>query len=92
MRKGEKRPPGVGRQKGTPNKKSVELAELMANKYPHYDPVVSMAEIANDPSVDLQHRITCHKEVAKYVRPQLRSMTIQGSIGVVDLTIGKMPE
>jgi len=51
-----------------------------------------MAEIANDITVDLQLRITCHKEVAKYVRPQLRSMTIQGNIGVVDLTVGKLPE
>lgn len=89
---GDPRPAGAGRKKGQKTKRSLELEEIMATKFPNYDPVASMAEIANDITVDLQLRITCHKEVAKYVRPQLRSMTIQGNIGVVDLTVGKLPE
>jgi hypothetical protein len=32
-----------GRIKGTPNKKSSELCELIAEKLPDYDPVLSMA-------------------------------------------------
>lgn len=89
---GDPRPAGAGRKKGQLTKRSLDLEELMATKFPGYDPVAAMAEIAIDAKVDLQLRIMCHKEVAKYVRPQLRSTTISGTIGVADLTVGEMPK
>jgi hypothetical protein len=88
---GQPRPPGAGRRPGTPNKAKSELANLLHEKFPGYDPLMAMAEIAQDVEVELSLRITCHKEVAQYLRPKLRSTTVTGTLGVVDLTIGKMP-
>lgn len=68
-----------GRQKGTTNKNKAELRALLAEKFPDYHPVAAMAAIANDSKVKLEHRITCHREVAKYVEPQLKA--VEHSVG-----------
>lgn len=92
FKKGEPRPPSAGRKKGTRNKVLSEVAEMLHKEFPDYDPIMAMAKIARDETIDLQLRITCHKEVAQYIRPKLRSTIIEGTIGVVDLTVGEMPK
>lgn len=42
-----------------------------------YDPVVSMALVAVDRRTPLGDRIKCNAEVARYVRPQLKSIEVQ---------------
>lgn len=91
FKKGDQKPAVSGRKKGTPNKAKSELAGMLHEKFPGYDPLMAMAEIAQDVEVELSLRIMCHKEVAQYLRPKLRSTTVTGTLGVVDLTIGKMP-
>ena len=82
-----------GRPKGSRNKRSLELAELLAKQFPGYDPVAAMAAMANDTSLDEPLRLAANKEVAKYVRPQLKAiehstqgggMNIVWSTGVPD--------
>ncbi len=65
-----------GRTSGTPNKKSKILSELLLEKFPEYHPVLAMAAIANDEKQDINIRFHAHKEVAKYICPQLKSITI----------------
>ncbi|MCH7928628.1 MAG: hypothetical protein IID03_11735 [Candidatus Dadabacteria bacterium] len=72
---------GAGRKEGSRNKKSVELEELMQDKFPDYDPVCAMAEIANDKKVNISLRLAAHKEVAKYRRPQLKAIEVTGADG-----------
>lgn len=60
------------------NKMQRELAELLHESFPGYDPVHAMAAIANDERNDLTIRLQASKEVARYVRPALRSMEIKG--------------
>ena len=86
-------PSKMGRPKGSRNKRTAELAELLAKQFPGYDPVTAMAAMANDKSLDETLRLAANKEVAKYVRPQLKAiehstqgggMNIVWSTGVPD--------
>ena len=75
-----------GRRKGSKNKRTMELAELLEEKFPGYDPVVQLAGFANDENNDLSLRSSCAKEVAKYVRPQLKAIehsTQAGGMNIV---------
>jgi len=90
--KGGKRP-GAGRPKGSKSKRTMELAELLEARFPGYDPVIQLSEFAHDESLDMTIRSSCAKEVAKYVRPQLKAiehstqgggMNIVWSTGVPD--------
>ena len=74
------------RPAGTPNKNKQALIALLEAKYPGYQPVVSMAEIANDMDNDLQMRFNAHKEVAQYIVPKLKAVEHTGNI---DSTITK---
>ncbi|MFA5875209.1 MAG: hypothetical protein WC901_00780 [Candidatus Margulisiibacteriota bacterium] len=97
--KGIAKPPGSGKQKGTPNKTSrsliAQLDELgMSEGIDH--PVVWMYKVAhgliafdvfNGEEIvkipaDANQRITCMKEVAKYVSPQLKAIDHTGNVGV----------
>jgi len=62
-----------GRQVGTPNKNRTALRERLASNYPDYDPLIALAEIALDQSNDLSVRIDCHKTIAAYVHPKMRT-------------------
>ena len=74
------------RPAGTPNKNKQALIALLEARYPGYQPVVSMAEIANDMDNDLQMRFNAHKEVAQYIVPKLKAVEHTGNI---DSTITK---
>lgn len=70
-----------GRQKGTPNKPKQALIEMMAERWPGYHPVMAMADIANDDSVDLETRFAAHREVAQYVEPKRKAVEHTGPDG-----------
>ena len=63
-----------GRQKGTKNHKKHELTELLEQHFPGYNPVIQMASIAQDESVDMAHRVQCAKEIANYILPKRKSI------------------
>jgi hypothetical protein len=65
-----------GRLPGTPNKKSLEVRELIAKTYPDYHPLLALCEIAVDKNNDVALRLQANKEVAKYVCPQLKTITL----------------
>lgn len=50
--------------------------------YPGYHPLVAIAQIAHsmDRDVDARLRFDCHKTIAKYVEPELKSLEIKGQI------------
>lgn len=57
-----------------------QLMDLLQDEFPGYDPVVSMAYIAHDERYPIDLRFAAHKEVARYVRPQLKAMEISGQL------------
>jgi hypothetical protein len=65
-----------GRKEGTPNKDRKELIEMLRDKYPDYHPVIALAEIAHTSKSEVL-RYKAHREVAKYICPQLRSIEVK---------------
>ncbi|MET0063216.1 MAG: hypothetical protein ABW176_13070 [Candidatus Thiodiazotropha endolucinida] len=70
-----------GRKQGTPNKRTEEISELLKKKFPKYNPVVQMAEIAQDKKVDMNLRVQCAKEVAQYLFPKRKAIEVSPGAG-----------
>jgi len=65
-----------GRVVGTPNGERKALSEILKGRYPDYHPVLALAEIGNDMQNDIAVRLQAHKEVAKYICPQLKAVEL----------------
>ena len=53
------------------------LAEIR-RFYPEYHPLVSIARLAHKEGVDVRLLYDCHKTIAKYVEPELKSLEVRG--------------
>ena len=62
-----------GRQKGIPNKNRAALLTKLDEAFPSYDPLLALVEIAQDPGVELSMRVDCHKTLASYIYPKMRT-------------------
>ena len=62
-----------GRQKGTPNKNRAALLAKLDDAFPSYDRLLALVEIAQDPETDLSMRVDCHKALASYIYPKMRT-------------------
>lgn len=70
-----------GRAKGTPNKKTQELLDMVtATGCPH--PIQGMAEVAvaAREADDYELAQSCYKEIAQYIVPKKRSVEHKGEI------------
>ena len=56
--------------------KHAALRDRVEEVLPGYDPVVSIAQIANDDSVPIAVRLECHRDVAKYTTPMVKAAEI----------------
>ena len=63
-----------GRAKGTPNRDKQVLRDRLSSSYPEYDPILAMVEMANDESLEPSMRLDCHKTIANYIHPKMRSI------------------
>lgn len=70
-----------GRQKGTPNKDTKALQDRIAERYPGWDPVEAMAEIAQDDKNDVMIRLAALKEIAQYIHPKRKAIEHTGKDG-----------
>ena len=70
-----------GRQKGTPNKDTKALQDRIAERYPGWDPVEAMAEIAQDDTNDVMIRLAALKEIAQYIHPKRKAIEHTGKDG-----------
>lgn len=80
-----------GRQKGTPNKDTKALCDRIASKYPGWDPVEAMAEIARDEQNDVMIRLAALKEIAQYIHPKRKAIEHTGTVTVPSVTINVPP-
>lgn len=57
-------------------KETSAVLAMIQQKYPGYHPLMSIAEIAHnpDPTIDWDLRFNCHKTIAKFVEPELKSV------------------
>jgi hypothetical protein len=68
-----------GRQTGTPNKRTLAVAERLATL--DCNPIEGMAGIAIDESQPMQLRATMYRELAQYVAPKRKAMEVTGEDG-----------
>jgi hypothetical protein len=65
-----------GRQKGTPNKKTLIKADDLLLEL-DVNPIQRLIEIAESDEATIDHRINCYKEIARYTYPKLKSQDIR---------------
>ena len=68
-----------GRKKGTPNKKTTELMELLGD----YNPIVRLIEIAKDENTSLDMQVKINLDLLPYIYPKRKS---------IDMNSNDMPE
>ena len=69
------RPKIGGRQKGTPNKKTLIRADELLIQL-NINPIQKLIELAESDEATIDHKINCYKEIAKYTYPKHRSQDI----------------
>ena len=72
-----------GRDKGTPNKKTVALQErvkkfMQKQGIKNFDPLVALAGIAVDKATPLKLKVESLKELAQYLHPKRRAVEVSG--------------
>jgi non-ribosomal peptide synthetase component E (peptide arylation enzyme) len=65
-----------GRQKGTPNKKTLIKADDLLLEL-GVNPIQKLVEIAESDLSSLDQKINCYKEIAKYTYPKFKSQDIR---------------
>ena len=65
-----------GRTPGTPNKRTAELVERLAEL--ECDPVEGLAKIASDPSTDSALRARVYVDLLPYLYPKRKSVELSG--------------
>ena len=68
-----------GRQIGTPNKRTLEVRERLAEL--NCDPIQGMALIAMDPEATLELRGRMFAELAAYIAPKRKAVELSGADG-----------
>jgi hypothetical protein len=68
-----------GRQKGTPNKRTIAVAETLAAL--GCDPIKQMGKIALDERVEVSVRVQVLKELCQYVAPKRKAVEVTGEDG-----------
>jgi hypothetical protein len=63
-----------GRKRGTPNKRTQELSEKLAEL--GCDPAAGLAAIADDPKTPIELRVSCYKELATYLYPKRKAVDL----------------
>ena len=56
------------------------LLGMIQREFPSYHPLISIARIAHHGDADLKTQLECHKTIAKYVEPELKSIEVKGEI------------
>jgi hypothetical protein len=65
---------------------------MIRERYPDYDPLRAMIEMANEPDADPGLRFAAHKEVAGYIYPKRKAVEVSGEDGEkLDVTIHLVP-
>jgi len=65
-----------GRQKGTPNKKTLIKADDLLLKL-NVNPIQMLIEIAESDLSSIDQKINCYKEISKYTYPKFKSQELR---------------
>lgn len=53
------------------------LLEMINSKYPDYHPVMAIAELAHRNNLPPEVELNCHKAIADYITPKVKSVEIK---------------
>lgn len=56
------------------------LLGMLQKEFPSYHPLIAIARIAHRGDADLKLQFDCHKTIAKYVEPEIKSIEVKGEI------------
>lgn len=56
------------------------LLGMIQKEFPQYHPLIAIARIAHHGDADLKLQFECHKTIAKYVEPELKSIEVKGGM------------
>ena len=79
---GDKRPPNAGRKKGTPNKKTKELLEVLGS----FNPAEKLMQLYEE-SDDKDLKASIAKELMKYIYPQRKAVEMTGDVVLPEINI-----
>ena len=60
--------------------RSSALVTMLHAEFPNYHPLLSIARLAHHEDADLRLQFECHKTIAKYLEPELKSVEVKGEI------------
>ena len=63
-----------------PKSRREALLSLIHSHYPGYHPLVAIAHIAHNEDAELRLQYDCHKTIAKYIEPELKSLEVKSEI------------
>lgn len=53
------------------------MMQMIREKYPEYHPIMAMVDIAHNGQAALELQFQCHKTVAQYIMPTLKSVEVR---------------
>lgn len=56
------------------------MLALIQSHYPGYHPLIAITHIAHNEAADLRLQYDCHKTIAKYIEPELKSLEVKAEI------------
>ena len=65
----------------TPLSRRDQLLGMIQAEFPSYHPLLAIARIGHHGEADLKLQFECHKTIAKYVEPELKSLEVKGELG-----------
>ena len=65
-----------GREKGTPNKKTLVKADDLLIEL-NVNPIQKLIELAESAEATIDQRINCYKEISKYTYPKFKSQELR---------------
>lgn len=60
--------------------RSSALVAMLHAEFPNYHPLLSIARIAHHQDADLKLQFECHKTIAKYIEPELKSVEVKSDV------------
>lgn len=72
---------GKGRPKGSINKRSQEMLELLEQKPNWQHPIDFLADVYLDPTKDITLRVKAATDVLPYIAPKLKQIEVTGADG-----------
>lgn len=63
-----------GRTKGTPNKKTANLKELIEENYSGFDPIIELIAISKQEKLPVDLKVSIYKSIAEYIYPKRKAI------------------